>query len=318
MMKKILLIIHCLMASCVVLMAQQEEHFTQFMHFKLGYNPAYAGSNDAPALTLLSRNQWIGIEGAPQTQALSFNMPFANKKVGLGVNLLRQTIGIANNFSSDVVYAYRMRVARGYLAIGTQASVRLIRMDFSKVQGTQPIDTDSAVPVGMQSKWVPNFGAGLYYQTNNFFFGLSVPRLLQNNIDLADDEGVISREVRHFYLMAGAVIPLGEEVNLQPQMVFKYVNGAPFDADINVNVVFSNRLTTGVSYRLGGSGENSPGESASLILATQISDVAQFGLSYDLGLSALRNYNTGTIEAFLRFYFGGKSSGGEFESPRFF
>ena len=317
-MKKILLIFYCLIAFFTVVLAQQEEQFTQFMHFKLGYNPAYAGSNDAPTLTALSRNQWIGMEGAPQTQAVSFNMPFANKKVGLGLNVLRQTIGISNNFSSDVVYAYRMRVGRGYLALGAQASVRLIRMDFSRVQGTQPVDTDTAVPVGMQSKWVPNFGTGLYYQTNKLYFGVSVPRLLQNNIDLADDEGVISREIRHGYLMAGAIITLGEQVDLQPQMVFKYVNGAPFDADVNVNVIFGDRLTTGISYRLGGSGENSPGESVSLILATQVSDIAQFGISYDLGLSALRDYNTGTIEGFLRFYFGGKSSGGEFESPRFF
>ena len=317
-MKKISLTLYSLILAFPLLFGQQEEQFTQFMHFKLGYNPAYAGSNDAPALTLLSRNQWIGLDGAPQTQAISFNMPMANKKVGLGMNLLRQTIGISNNINGDVIYAYRMRVGRGYLSLGAQASVRLIRMDFSKVEGTQPVDTDSAIPIGFRSKFVPNFGAGLYYQTNNLYFGFSIPRLLQNNIDLAEDQGVLSREVRHAYMMAGAIVSLGEAVDLQPQLVFKYVSGAPFDADLNLNLVFGERLTTGLSYRLGGSRENNLGESLSLILATQISNLAQFGLSYDFGLSQLRSYNNGTVEGFLRFYFGGKSEGGEFESPRFF
>ncbi len=317
-MKKIIPTICCLLLTLTFLQAQQEEQFTQFMHFKLGYNPAYAGSNDVPALTVLSRNQWIGLEGAPKTQAVSFNTPLANKKIGIGVNLLRQTIGISNNVSGDVIYAYRMRVGRGYLALGAQASVRLIRMDFNKVTGTQPIDTDLAIPVGLQSKFVPNFGTGLYYQAKRLYFGFSIPRLLENNIDLSDDQGVISREIRHSYLMAGALVRLGEQIDLQPQIVFKYVRSAPFDADLNLNLIFGERLTAGLSYRLGGSGQNSLGESISLIMAAQISDLGLFGISYDFGLSQLKDYNNGTIEGFLRFYFGGKSEGGEFESPRFF
>ena len=50
--------------------AQQQQHNTQFMYNKLGYNPAYAGSQDVPCVTCLYRNQWIGLEGAPQTQII--------------------------------------------------------------------------------------------------------------------------------------------------------------------------------------------------------------------------------------------------------
>lgn len=318
MIKQLLLIGLFFVALSTTSFAQQEEQYTQWMYYKMGLNPAYAGSSDAACITAIARSQWVGLEGAPETQLLTFNMPLLNQRIGVGGSILRQTIGISEKYTAEAVYSYRIRWGRGTLAMGVQGSVRLLRTDYSEAESIQPQDLDQAIPVGVQSKFVPNFGAGLYYKSNSFFIGFSVPRILQSNIDLADSELVISREALHMYLMGGITFALGESIDFQPQLLLKYVDGAPFDGDINASFIFNDKFTTGISYRLGGARNSGIGESLSLILAVQLTDDILFGASYDATLSDLRQYNSGSFEAVFNYCIGGKSEGDEFISPRFF
>ncbi len=290
------------------LMGQQQDHFTQFMHNRLGINPAFAGAENAPTFTALMRNQWIGFEGAPQTQMLSFHMPVLSEKVGLGGTVLRSSIGLTERYTAGLDYSYRIRLGNGFFRMGLKTSVRLIRMDFRKAEGTQPVDQDQAIPVGFQSKYVPNFGAGIYYQGKDFYFGVSVPRLLENNIDLSDSDLVISREIQHFYLNGGITFRLSDESAIQTHMLLKYVEGAPFDGDINISMVFAERFTAGLSYRLGGSEDVGFGEAFSGLIGVGITKNIELGISYDFTISELRQYSSGTIEAMLRYRIG---SGGE-------
>jgi len=291
--------------------AQQEDQYTQFMHYKFGFNPGAAGSEETTVISALVRSQWLGLEGAPQSQLLTFNMPLFNQKVGIGANLIRHSIGLSENYELNGTYAYRIDLGRGVLGIGLQASVRLLRTDFSEAQATQPIETDAAIPAGIQSKYVPNFGAGLFYRDvdERFYIGFSIPRFLQNNIDLADSEGIITREIRHYYLMGGAKLPLSDQIDLLPHVLLKYVVGAPFDADINVSARFADKFSSGISYRIGGSKSNSLGEALAFLVGMDFSENFMFGLSYDLTLSDLQSYNNGSVEGLLRYRFGGKSEG---------
>lgn len=298
--------------------AQQDQQYTQFMFNKMGLNPGYAGANDAPCIMILARNQWLSTDGAPQTQLISFNMPVRNKRIGVGAAITRNSIGITDKYTAEATYAYRLRLGRGFLRLGMNGSVRLIRNDFSLVESTQPKETDGAIPVGLQSKYVPNFGAGAYYSSGSFFLGVSIPRLLQNSIDQADTGGVISKEINHIYTMGGVLLKLKDNLQFQPQVLLKYVKGGPFDADINLNFIFIDKFTLGASYRLGGDKTTSAGESVSLLFAAQFTESLLFGLSYDTNLSEFRNYNSGSVEAVLRYCIGGKSEGEEFTNPRFF
>ncbi len=318
-MKKITTLVALLFLSLCVF-GQQEEQYTQFMYYRLGYNPAFAGQDQTTTVSAIVRNQWLGIEGAPQTQLVTFNMPLLNNRVGVGGSITRQTIGVTQYYTVDAAYAYHIRVGNGWLGLGLQGSVRLLRIDFSRVQGTQPIELDGAIPsAGYQSRYVPNFGAGIYYHSKNAYFGISVPRLLESNIDLADNQGVISKEVQHFYAMGGVRIPAGDNIQIQPQVLFKYVSGAPFDGDVNVNLVFMEKFTTGVSYRLGGSKRNSVGESVSLLIGAHLSENITLGLAYDATLTELRSYTNGSVEAMLRYSFGGReNTGNTIVNPRFY
>lgn len=319
-MKKIYaLIVFLIWSGCTF--AQQEEQFTQFMHYKMGLNPGYAGSGGGIEVAGLVRNQWMGIEGSPQTQLLSFSTPMANNRVGLGANIIRNTIGVTSQYTIETSYAYRIPVPRGFLGIGVQASARVLRVDFAELSGTQPVELDEAVPANVQSKLVPNFGAGLYYSGENFYLGFSVPRMLTSNIDLSDGDGTISREVRHFYLMGGTSIPVSDGIALEPNVLVKWLVGAPLDMDINVTAVAANVFRFGVSYRLGGSTAEGIGESASFLVGAKIADQIDLGLAYDLTLSQLRDFNTGSFEVVARYFLQREARDDEekkVDTPRFF
>lgn len=298
--------------------AQQQPHNTQFMYYKLGYNPGYAGSQEAPCVTCIYRQQWMGLDGAPSMQIATFNMPLANQRVGIGANLYRHTIGITTMVNLDGAYAYRVRLGNGMLGLGLQASIRSMQHDFSKTVATQPKAEDPSIPGNVQDKLLFNFGAGMFYSSEKFYFGLSAPRLLENNIDYTSSDVLISREVQHVYMMGGFIVPLSEQLKLQPQALVKYVAKAPVSFDANVNLLIQNRYVAGLTYRLGGSEGDNLGESLNLLLSAQLTNQLMFGVSYDFTLSDIKNYTSGSIEASLHFCFGKSEEGKEYINPRFF
>ena len=318
-MRKLLIILFVIGGLSQILSAQQDEQFTQFMYHKLGFNPAYAGMQESPMFTALVRQQWIGLEGAPQSQLLTFNMPLTASGIGLGGHVSRHTIGATERLTGELSYAYRFKLGRGgRMGIGLSTSVRYFKVNFDETEATQPASGDPAIPTGVQSKYVPNFGAGIYYSNQKFYLGFSAPRLLTNNIDFADESSVISKEIPHYYLMGGVLIQAGDKLQIQPQFLLKYVEGAPFDADANVNLILSETVYVGVSYRLGGSNGISIGESGALLLGMQFSDHFMFGMAFDFTLSELKAHTSGSMEGVLRYSLGGRSRGDEILSPRFF
>ncbi|MEO0626559.1 MAG: PorP/SprF family type IX secretion system membrane protein, partial [Bacteroidota bacterium] len=188
--------------------------------------------------------------------------------------------------------------------------------NFSEASPIQGGGIDQAIPAGDASKFVPNFGGGIYFDSPKFYVGISAPRLLENNIDLASDQTVISRQVRHYYLMTGLNIQLGDEFVLHPQALFKVVSGAPFDADINLTADLNRNFSLGATYRLGGDDGQGAGESLGALVGLQLSDHLRLGLVYEMGLSELRNYHNGSFEGIIQYSIGGRAQGEEIIDPR--
>ena len=321
-MKKILLFTFLL--STFLSHAQQDQQYTQFMYNKLGYNPAYAGSMGLISATGLIRSQWLGLEGAPTTQLMSVDASLYEQRVGLGFNVVRHSIGISNRYDFDAAYTYRVPVGNGLLGFGIQGTARYLNANFAdeRLIAIQAPSTDAAIPMGMQSKLLPNFGVGIYYNDDRSYLGISAPRLIENNIDFAQQATITSREVRHFYLMGGYLFQLSEQVQLQPQALIKYTAQVPLDIDLNISAILSQRYMIGGTFRMGGSAIGGPVESVDLLFSAQIKNNIIFGISYDVTVSELKSYNSGSIEAMVRYTFKGMELGkkeeGEYENPRFF
>lgn len=303
-----------LLFAAGVLTAQQDAQYTQFMYNKLGFNPAYAGAVESTNAQVIVRQQWLGLNDAPGSQIATLNSPLTSNGTGFGARLSRVTVGLEQQYNVEGSYAYRIPIGRGSrLGMGLSASARYFNIEYQNARPVQGGGQDIAIPGATESKVLPNFGAGIYIDGLKYYVGISVPRLLQNDIDLGSEETIISREARHFYFMGGLKLRVNENLRLEPQMLAKYVTGAPFDADFNVTAFVGESLFTGLSYRLGGNGG---GESASVLFGLYLSDHISMCIAYDLGLSDLRSAQSGSVELAVGYSFGGRSSGSGVVDPR--
>ena len=302
-MKKLFLSIPFL-AIAFSVSAQQEQMYTQFMFNKLAYNPGYAGSFVSPTLTAIYRNQWMGLEGAPKAMSLSYSQPLLNNRVGLGGNINRQSIGINTNLTIDIAYAYRIEMKRGTLAVGLQASMRNIRQNWADQRIIAIDQNDPGIPIDPKSKFVPNFGAGVYYNayTDRWYAGLALPRIVSNSIDFSEFGDVLSREVQHINAMGGVKFKPTDDLDLTPQVLLRYAIGAPFDAEMNLSALLYKKFYGGLTYRVGGD-TNFAGESVDVALGFQAIDKLFFCFSYDIGLTRLRKHHSGSVEATVRWWF---------------
>lgn len=295
--------------------AQQDPMYSQYMFTMLTVNPAYAGSRDVLSVNSLYRKQWIGLEGAPRTATLTLDMPLKSEKIGLGISIVDDKVGITHTFAANAIYAYRIRIANaGVLSFGIQAGINQISadytsLDFSKVNGGLPDNAFSSYV----NKIVPNFGAGTYYTTDHWYIGLSAPKLVRNDLSDSynqemDNSGFRNRQFRHYFLTAGTVFKLNEMLKLKPSVLFKAVPGANPGVDINANLWIKDKLGIGASYRVG--------DVVLGMVEIQANQQLRFGYAYDISINGLSGYNKGSHEIMLRYEFGfGKSN---YLSPRYF
>ena len=112
-----LLLVGYLMAA-TPLWAQQEPGFTQFSWDQLVINPAYAGSKDALSARMFYRRQWVGLEGAPQTQSMSLHSPIVRGHMGAGLTLMHDQIGVSRTVMARATLAYKLSMSSGVLSFG--------------------------------------------------------------------------------------------------------------------------------------------------------------------------------------------------------
>ena len=308
-----------LMSFQSIVSAQQFPNYSLFIYNKMAFNPSYTGVPDAPVFTGLYRSQWIGLEGAPTTQIVSANLPFLKRKLGIGLQLTNQTLGITNIFSTDLNYAYHIALGKGELSVGLQGSIRYYGENYAdkRLTATQGLNIDNSIPVGLQNKYFPNFGAGLHYSTDKYYVGVSAIRIIQNNIDFGNNDNFISSEKPHYFLMAGYSFDLSEQVKFQPQTLMKFVDNSPFSIEMSMGLQLLDKYLFALNYRTGGEISSGAGDSADIVFGIQLSDKLMFALAYDITLSNIRKYNNGSVEAALQ-YCTGKFSNKIIANPRFF
>ncbi|MDG1432931.1 MAG: type IX secretion system membrane protein PorP/SprF [Saprospiraceae bacterium] len=301
-----------LMALSTVLLAQQEAHYTHFMYNNLSINPAVAGSKGHPSLLALYRKQWVGYDGAPDSKLISFHSPLG-KRVGLGLTISNDRIGISYALSGSMAYAYRVKIdEETTVQVGIQGSMKYFGLDFRNQLIRQTGDP-SIVYNDLDQKYLGNVGAGIFMNVKQMFFGLSVPNFFPNTIGIDKTTSFAAVEVPHFYITGGALIPLSnDKIALRPSALAKVVKNAPFDLDLNLSLVFNKSFIVGASYRIGGDGI---GDSIDFLLHYKTNNIG-FGVAYDYTLSELNDYNNGSIEAIMVYDFVKEQI--NIANPRFF
>lgn len=316
-MRKILTVVVAALLCAIAVKAQQEAHYTQYMYNNMLNNPGFAGARRIPSVSVLYRNQWIGFEGNPQSYLLSFDAPIGNKRLGTGIVLANQSEGITHRQFGNAVLSYALLSTKEMtFRIGINASIRQYRFNLQDPNVYVRERQDASLSQDNPTITNANVGVGVYFDTEKFYCGLSLPNLNKNPIILGANinSEIIGREQRHLYFMAGGLIPMGSgDLQLKPSMMFKYTSDAPFSMDANLSVMVQKRFTGGVSYRIGQA--NKFGESIDLLTFVQASDHLGVGIAYDYSLTQIKAYSKGSIEAVLRYDFGRTNS---LKNPRFF
>lgn len=316
--------------------AQQEAMFSQYMFNTLAINPAYAGSRDVLSLTALGRYQWVGVEGAPKTFTFSMDTPIKNEKMGLGLQVTRDEVGLAKNTGVHLTYSYRIKVGpRSTLAFGVQGGATNMRWALSQVQDGNLKDPNDDVFSGSQDRnsILPNFGAGIYLSNDKGYIGVSCPQIMQNNlftyIASDDSKKTIGKTRRHYFAMMGFVLGKGT-FKVKPSTMVRYTQGVPLGFDGNVNFWIKDKIAFGVSGRISqfqaaGQDASNLFDAAIGMLELQLTPQFKLGYAYDFTSNKLNDQSkTGvtrflgipTHEVMLRYEFGfGKN---KILTPRYF
>ena len=297
--KRVIFLLTLVLGAILKTFAQQDPQFSQYMYSTGIINPAYAGSREDVSITALSRAQWVGLEGAPQTQSLSFTtlagkpkLEFA-PRVGIGINFISDEIGPISEQLLNVDFAYDIATSPDKrLSFGLKAGVNLLNINFNELDVFDP--TDFSFLENVQNRVSPTIGAGIYYYTDYWYVGVSVPNLIQARF-LNDNDLTIGSERRTFFFTAGYVYELSNDIQLKPALLSRIISGAPISIDTSVNFIYKDRFTMGISYRYGAS--------VNVLAAFQVNQNILIGYSYDYDTTPLASFNGGSHELTLRYRF---------------
>ena len=274
--------------------SQQRAQFTQYISNELLINPAYAGAEEALSISLLHRTQWSAIEGAPTTQAFSGHSLVGSNKLGLGITVINDQIGIHKILTASSSFAYRIQLKQdAYLSFGLQFGVNQKKSDFSSLSGQIQNPNDPKINSSNLSETSFEFGSGIYLITPQLNIGISMPNMLNENTSI-DSLGYNLLD-NNLYFLTRYSIPISKNFTVQPGFLIRYLNDTPLSVDINLASVINNVLLIGISYRWE--------ESINPIVQAKITPQFKIGYAYDYPLAESNSYGSNSHEFMLSYLF---------------
>ncbi|MBP8033984.1 MAG: type IX secretion system membrane protein PorP/SprF [Bacteroidia bacterium] len=312
-MKKIFTTLTVALAAITsVSFAQQDPQFTQFMHSKLIYNPGYAGTSEAICANVLYRQQWVNFPGAPKTGLVSFDMPIGQLPIAVGLNVMSDQIGFEKTLFARVALAYNRHIGAGVLGVGADFGILQKQFNGSWITPDGSGVPDPTIPnytSGTFTNTITNpnlnklsydIGFGAFYSiANKMYVGISSTHLAAQ--DLKAGGNVKYALARHYYIVGGYTFNLGEggKHGINPNVKVKS-DAASTQLDVNLTYIYNKMFWVGVSYRM-------QDAIAPMVGYRFLKDRSlKVGYSYDLTLSKIKGYSSGTHEIMLGYCFNVK------------
>jgi type IX secretion system PorP/SprF family membrane protein len=261
----------------------------------LAINPAFAGCHDALGVTLSYRNQWVGFKDAPKSLTLGVHTPVDNDRMGLGLLVERNSIGIYKETSFIGNYAYRMELYNGILALGLGFGVTAYSMAWNELEATDADDLQLMNNPG--SAVLPDFSLGAYYYTQKYFIGVSLPLFLSHKPDQSTGRYKIENNFSeyNYFLTGGYEVALSPQIKLLPSLLIKYHPNHATQVDYNALIKFKDMIWLGIGYRnrdmmLG-------------MLRCQLNNQLNMAYSYGFDTGSMGKYKNGSHEIVLNYIF---------------
>lgn len=282
-------IILAILFSSMIANAQQQPQYTlnQF-NSNLEINPAYAGSNEKASASLRYRKQWMGYDGSPSTANFNMESKIINNALAIGLTVISDRIGITQSTIGDLSLAVHVRVSdKITTSIGFKAGVYSLNSDFSKLSN---VDANDPLYV-IDKRTIPYLGFGALAYTREWYVGFSAPRVV--SIENISPQTRITKP--HYFLYGGYRVALNDDIDLRPALLGKYVSAAPFEADIAMDAWYRNQVGVGISYRTS--------DAVNYMIQWRYRNL-YVGYSFDMTISGMRTFNSGSHEICLGYLFG--------------
>lgn len=288
--------------------AQQDLLLSQYMFNKLLINPAYAGTRDALSLTLSHRSQWVGIEGAPSTQAFSAHSPLPTGLGSVGLQVTNDLAGPVRNTAILGTYAYALPLGSSKLSMAIRGGANRYAVDWQDIHIKE--EGDQLFSNTQNSSFLPTVDLGAYWYNDAAFVGATASNLIESKYNLNNiAQENPSRMFRHYMLTAGYAYKISDELVFKPSTLVRLVEGAPASIDLNASVLFQEQFWVGASYRYN--------NALSFIFEYVYDYRFRLGYSYDVTVGTqLGPQQSGSHEIFLGYDLDWKKS--RLRSPRYF
>ncbi len=261
-------------------------------------NPAYAGSAGALSMMSIYGQKWHGIEGAPRELTFSIDAPVSDNRLGLGLVIKSNQIGVVKENRLVSNYAYKISSDKSTLSFGLGAGVIMTNTNYSELVVNDPGDERYLTDTELFA--LPNFSFGVYYENETFFAGLAIPRLLSFKYDYSSNKYSLDNNFSNYsyHLNTGVEIGLGRDISFHPSAMLRYSlipDNAKFQYHLNAGFSLYKRLYLGMSWQDQGT----------------VSGMVQFYINkqlgaayiYDFQVSKLGNYSNGSHFIMLSYIF---------------
>jgi type IX secretion system PorP/SprF family membrane protein len=274
--------------------AQQSPHYTQYMFNDFVINPAVAGVNDYYQIRTNHRFQWAGITDPPLTNSLSIYGPHAKLPMGFGGYIYNDATGPTSRTGITGAYAYNIEINKD-IRISGGLSMGLQQYKLDGTQLTAKDLTDLKIQPVVFSTYIPDASIGFYAYADEWYAGLSIAQLLNNNLKIFDEKSGLNKLKSHFYLTGGYKYKIDRDFTVEPSVIIKGTAPKVFQFDLSTRVIYQEMVWGGLSYRLK--------DAISVLIGYIHDEKFYFGYAYDLGVSDLRKYNSGTHEIMIGYRF---------------
>ena len=267
----------------------------QYVLNPLTINPAYAGNRGVMNIAAFYRKQWAGVQGAPETLTFAADAPVLDNKVGLGLVVISDRVGVTKETYFISNYSYTLDLGDGSLSFGLGAGVITTNTAWSDLVVLDP--GDELYLVDSRRFIVPSFSFGTYYTKRNYFLGFSIPKFIgyKFNYDKNKYSLTVDPSQYNFLLYTGYAFNVSPKVDFIPSTLLSFTPGGEFLYDVNANLNFSNRFWIGGSYR--------NARSVGALLQFQVSNQFKIAYTYDFDTGKLGGYSNGSHEIMLRYEF---------------
>ncbi len=272
--------------------AQQEGMFSQYMYNPSALNTAYTGTRDENILYFQYRSQWNSFEGAPRSSYFNYQKQGA-KKLSTGISIMQESSGPMNQLAAGIDFAYKIQLSGdSFMSFGIKPMIDYLDVNFSSLNIYNP--QDPWFDINIDQKLSPNLGLGVFYYDDRGYIGLSTSGILSTkHFDQSSPISYLAADRAHYYLMAGKVLELNDNILFKPSFLMRMVKGVPIQADISANLRIQDRIEAGLSYRFSGA--------MSALMAVRVQRNVLIGYSYDKELGYIGNFTGSTSELFIRY-----------------